>query len=320
MRIFVSGASGLVGKSLIRLLISENHEVLGLVRNDQDAKALKTLKVTPIKGDLRTIKEYNEILKEVDVVVHSGAMVRFVGKFDEFFQINVNGTKKLLDSSIRAGVKKFIYISAAAVALDGNPLHNIKEDYRPQNRIKSNYLLSKVLAEKELLERKDKIQVIILRPPVIWGPGMRIMEEFRSTIEKIGFPTIGDPDHHLATCHVDNLNTAIIRSVNNENARGIYHVSDQEKVKVRTFMRDLIKGYGMKMGNMRMPKSMAMIMAQMMEFIWKIFNLKGNPPISTLIVHLMGTEFTINDEKAREELGYQDVITVSEGLGRLQRN
>lgn len=320
MKIFVTGASGLVGKSLIRLLVRENHEVLGLVRNDQDAEDLRVLKVTPIKGDLRTIKEYNEILNEVDVVVHSGAVVRFVGKFDEFFQINVNGTKKLLDSSIAAGVRRFIYISAAAVALDGNPLHNIKEDYQPQNRIRSNYLTSKVLAEKELLKRKDKIQIIILRPPVIWGPGMRIMEEFRTTIEKIGFPMIGDPDHHLATCHVDNLNAAIIRSVNNENARGIYHISDQEKVKVRIFMHDLIKGYGMKMGNMRLPKKMAMFMAGMMEFIWSTFNLKGNPPMSTLVVHLMGTEFTINDDKARKELGYHDVTTVSEGLDRLQRN
>jgi len=317
MSIFVTGASGLVGKSLIKLLIKENYEVLGLVRNDQDAEALKTLKATPIKGDLRTIKDYNEILKNVDIVVHSGALVRFVGKFDEFFQINVKGTEKLLDSSIDAGVKKFIYISAAAVAMDGNPLNDITEDYQPQNRIKSNYLASKLLAEKELLKRKDKIQIIILRPPVIWGPGMRIMEEFRSTIEKIGFPTIGDPDHHLATCHVDNLNTAINRSIKNDHARGIYLVSDQEKVKVRIFMRDLIEGYGMKMGNMRLPKKMAIIMGGMMEFIWNTFDLKGNPPISTIIAHIMGTEFTINDSKARKELGYQDIISVSEGLQQL---
>jgi nucleoside-diphosphate-sugar epimerase len=317
MRIFVSGASGLVGKSLVELLIKENYEVIGLVRNDQDVEVLKTLKATPIKGDLRTIVEYDEILKDVDVVVHSGALVRFVGKFDEFFQINVKGTEKLLDSSIEAGVKKFIYISAAAVALDGNPLHDISEDYQPRKRIKSNYLTSKLLAEKELLKRKDKIQIIILRPPVIWGPGMRIMEEFRSTIEKIGFPTIGDPNHHLATCHVDNLNAAITRSIKNDHARGIFHVTDQEKVKVRIFMRDLIKGYGMKMGNMRLPKKMAMIMAGMMEFIWKTFNLKGNPPISTIIVHIMGTEFTINDSKARKELGYNDIISVAEGLQQL---
>ena len=63
MKIFVTGASGLVGKSLIKLLVKENHEVIGLVRNDQDAEDLKTLKVTPIQGDMRTIEEYNKILK-----------------------------------------------------------------------------------------------------------------------------------------------------------------------------------------------------------------------------------------------------------------
>ncbi len=318
MKIFVTGASGLVGKSIIKLLITENHEVFGLVRNDQAIKVLRELKVIPVKGDLRKIEEFNKILRDVDVVVHCGALIRFVGKFDDFLQINVKGTKKLLDYSIQADVKKFIYISAAAVALDGNPLNGITEDYQPQNRIESNYLESKLLAEKELLKRKDKIQIIILRPPVIWGPGMRIMEEFRSTIEKIGFPTIGDPDHHLATCHVDNLNAAILKSIKSDHARGIYLVSDEEKVKVRIFMRELIKGYGMKMGNMRLPKNLAMIMARIMEFIWNTFNLKGDPPISTLIVHLMGTEFTINDSKARKELGYRDVTSVNEGLQQLK--
>lgn len=317
MKIFVTGASGLVGKSLIKLLIKENHEVFGLVRNDKSVETLTTLNATPIKGDLKIIKDYSEILKGVEVVVHSGALIRFIGAFEEFFQINVQATKKLLDSSIEAGVKKFIYISAAAVALDGNPLTDITEDYQPQKRIKSNYLKSKLLAEKEILKRRDEIQVIILRPPVIWGPGMRIMEEFRSTIKKMGFPTIGDPDHHLATCHVNNLNVAILKSIINDNVNGIFHVSDEEKVKVKIFMNELIKGYGMKMGNLHLPKNIAMIMARMMEFIWKTFNLKGDPPISTVIVHLMGTEFTINDSKARRELGYHDVTSIAKGLKQL---
>ena len=201
--------------------------------------------------------------------------------------------------------------------MDGNDLIDITEEHQVHEMIDSAYLQSKVLAKQEILKRQSNIKVIIFRPPVIWGPGMRIMEEFRNVIELMGFPTIGDAKHHLATCHVKNLNAAILLGLNHKEAEGIYLVGDDEKVEVRKFMKELIKGYGMDMGNIRIPKNLALLMAGFLEFIWKVFGIKGSPPMTTFIVQLMGTEFTINDAKARKQLGYKPVISVEEGLSQL---
>ena len=318
MRLFVTGASGFVGKSLLEDLLKEGHEVYGLVREERMAEFPKERKAKPVIGDLFAVKHFKNKLYGMDAVIHLGARIKFVGGLDDFYAINVAATSDLIHSAIEEGVKKFIYVSAAAIVLDGNSLIDITEEYRPGKMIRSNYLKSKLLAEDKILKRRKEIQVIILRPPVIWGPDMRIMEAFKSTIRKMGFPTIGDINHHLATCHVKNLNAAILQSLKSKNGEGIYLISDGEKVQTKKFMSELIEGYGMEMGNMHMPKKTALLMAGFLEFIWKVFHIQHELPITTLIVHLMGTEFTINDTKARKELGYRNVISIEQGLRQLQ--
>lgn len=317
MKIFITGASGFVGKSLVEDLLDQDHVVHGLARNNQSAQIIQALGAVPLKGDLLAINQFKSQLADYDAIIHTAAKIKFTGGLEDFFDINVKATKELVEAAIEAKVKTFIYTSAAAIALDGNPLINITEEYQPQKMIKSSYLQSKRLAEQELLKHQDEIRIIILRPPIIWGPKMGIMEAFRSTISKIGFPTIGDPKHHLPTCHLKNLNAAIISSLPIHHPTGIYLVCDEEQVQVRPFMNKLIKAYGMNMGNMHLPKRIALSMADFVEFIWKTFKLNGNPPMSNLIVHLMGTEFTIDYTKAKKVLGYQPVISVAEGLRQL---
>jgi len=319
MKLFITGGSGFVGKSLIKELVKGHHEIYCLARSEKAIQLINNLGANPVSGNLLAVQEFKNKLKGIDAIVHSGAKIKFVGDLDEFYGVNVKATRELIDSAIEAKVKKFIYISAAAIALDGKPLIEITEEYQPKSMIKSNYLKSKLLAESEILKRNKEIQVIILRPPVVWGEGMGIMNEFRNTITKIGFPTIGDPLHHLATCHIQNLITAILLSLKNNEANGVFLVNDNEKVEVREFMRKLIKGYTMEMGNLRIPKKMALLTANFLEFIWKTFSLKGNPPMTSIIVHIMGNEFSIDDTKARRILGYKPTLSVEEGLHQLSQ-
>jgi len=317
MKIFITGASGSVGKALIKDLLKERHEVYGLARSEKAAQMIGALGARPVRGDLCAVKAFKHNLWGIDAIIHAGAKVKFHGRLDEFYETNVKASNDLIEAAIESGVKKFIYISAAVVVLDGHPLIDLTERYEPENKIENGYIVSKILAENAILRYKDKIKIVIFRPPVIWGRGMRIMEEFRETIEKMGFPTIGNKHHHLATCHTNNLDAAISLAINNEKATGIYLINDNEKVEVRKFMKELTKGYGMEMGDLHIPKKLASLLAATLESLWKTFHLKGDPPLTRFIVQLMGTEFTIDDTKARRELGYRPKISVEEGLNQL---
>lgn len=317
MKIFVTGASGLVGKALIKDLQKDKYEIYGLARSEEAAQVIRNLGAEPILGNLLSVKEFIPKLQGIDAIIHAGAKVKFTGELEEFYETNVKATSDLIEAAIELGVKKFIYISAAAIVLDGHSLKDLTERYEPENRINNSYITSKILAEHAILRFRDQIKVVIFRPPVIWGKGMRIMEAFRDTIEKMGFPTIGNKHHHLATCHTKNLDAAILLALEKEDAAGIYLVNDNEKVEAQEFMHALIKGYGMEMGDVRIPKKLASLFAITLESLWKTFHLKGEPPMTRFIVQLMGTEFTIDDTKVRRELGYQPTISVEDGLDEL---
>lgn len=317
MKIFVTGGSGFVGQSLLSELIKKEYEVFGLARSEKSRNIVAQLGATPVSGDLTNVDGFKSSLEGIDAVIHVAAMIEMWGDYDEFYKMNVSSTQNLLNSANELGVNKFIYISAAAVVADGNPLIDIDETYKPTRTPHDNYSKTKALAEQLIHKDKGPIQKIILRPPMIWGKNMRIIEEFREDIEKRGFPTIGDIDHSLATCHVKNLNAAIITSIES-NQQGTYFITDGEKKPLRVFIKDLAKGYGLDTGEKSVNRNLALFIANTMEFIWGTFKLKGNPPMTKSMVYLMGTEFSIDDSKARKELGYKNVISMEEGLNELQ--
>lgn len=316
MKIFITGGSGFVGQSLIQDLIQNGYDVFALARSEKSSKIVSDLGAKPVSGDLTNVDSFKFALYGIDAVVHVAAMIEMWGDYEDFYRVNVKSTEDLLKATNEAEIKKFIYISAAAVIADGEPLVNVNEGYIPKRKPHDNYSKTKANAEEIVNNDNGLTQKIILRPPMIWGRNMRIIEEFRKNIEKRGFPTIGDIDHTLAICHVKNLNSAIIKSIES-NKEGTYFITDGEKRPLRLFIKELAKGYGLDTGNKQVNRNFALFMANTMEFIWNTLKLKGNPPMTKSMVYLMGTEFSIDDSKARQELGYENVISIDEGLSQL---
>jgi len=319
MKIFVTGGSGFVGQTLILDLMRKGYTVFALARSEKSKKIVSELGAIPISGDLLEVDSFKTNLKGMDGLVHVAAMIEMWGKYDDFYKINVKATEELLKAAKEMGVIKFVYISAAAVVADGSPLIDVDENYIPKNAPHDNYSKTKALAEELIRYDSSSLQKIILRPPMIWGPNMRIIEEFRDNIEQRGFPTIGEIDHTLATCHVRNLNAAIINALESDK-QGTYFITDGEKRPLRHFIKELAKGYGLDTGDKQVNRTFALVMANIMEFVWRVFKLNGNPPLTKSMVYLMGTEFSINDSKARKELNYENVISMDAGLAQLMEN
>lgn len=315
-KIFVTGGSGFVGKALIQDLKEAHYEVYALARSASSEKIVSNLGAIPISGDLINTNTFASKLEGIDCIIHVAAMIEMWGKYKDFYKMNVEATENLVKMAIKHKVSKIVYISAASVVIDGKPAIDIDETYQISKDPHDNYSKTKALAEKKVSALSNQIQTIILRPPMIWGKAMPMIEEYRADIEKRGFPTIGDPNHTLSTCHVKNLNQAIINSIESS-AQGIYYVTDGEKRPLRIFLKELAKGYGLDTGNKKISKGLALFMASLLEGTWKLFRLKGQPPITKSMVYLMGTEFSIDDSKARKELGYKNIISVEEGLKQL---
>jgi len=315
MKLFITGGSGFVGQNLIPILIKNNFEVLALARSQKAADKVQKLGATPVRDDLTALSKNTALaLQQCDYVLHSAAMMDFTYDPKPFYTMNVEATKSLLDLAKKAGVKKFIYISAAPV-VPGSPIINLKENEAQTGLPTALYPKTKAIAEQAVLAANTpQFQTIALRPPAIWGPNNHHFEDLLSAVKEGKWRWIGGSQQILSTIHIRNLGNAVLAGLKSDKGGEAYFVTDGDRRSMKTTFEKILKAQGLNPGEKTLPRPVAAFVANFVEIIWKTFGIKSRPPIAPLMIRLMGTEFSVNDEKARKELGYKNVISFDEGI------
>jgi nucleoside-diphosphate-sugar epimerase len=175
---FVTGATGLLGNNLVRLLISRGVTVRALARSvDKARRQFGDLPVEIVQGDLDDVSTFASALAGVDVVFHAAAFFRDNYKggshWDDLHRTNVVGTANLLNAAYAAGVRRFVHTSSIAV-LHGHAGAAIDETMLRRVEDADDYYRSKILADREveqfLLAHPDFWAAMVL-PGWMHGPG-----------------------------------------------------------------------------------------------------------------------------------------------------
>lgn len=207
MKYLITGGSGFLGINLIRFLHSKGHEITSLDIVDFDYPDMKD-KIKIIKGDIRDKNIVDESVSQADIVVHTAAALPLY-KPEEIFSTDVDGTRNLLESSLKLKVKRFIHISSTAVY--GIPDHHpLVEDDKLDGV--GPYGKAKILAEEECLKfRKLGMCVPILRPKSFIGPERLGVFDllFDWAHDGKGFPMIGSGNNRYQLLDVEDLCDAI---------------------------------------------------------------------------------------------------------------
>ncbi|MGD9916332.1 MAG: NAD-dependent epimerase/dehydratase family protein [Rhizobiaceae bacterium] len=164
MKILVSGGSGFLGASLIPQLVRDGHQIPALARSPASDARVRALGAEPVGGDV----EQSLALPPLDAVVHAAAHFRFAGPRAAYFRTNVDGTRALLQAAAEAGAARFVYISAAAVIMDGagSPIRNAGEGAPTFPSSFSAYIASKAQGESAVLAAdRPGFRTIAQRPP-----------------------------------------------------------------------------------------------------------------------------------------------------------
>jgi len=170
MKIAVSGGSGHIGVNLCRELVKHGHTIRVLVH--KNTKALQGIPLETVRGDLRDPASLSSLVHAADIVIHLAAVISIQGnRKGELFDINVEGTRKILEASRRASVKRFIHFSSIH-ALVQFPFDQILDENRPLAvSDKMAYSRSKALAEEIVLKAaKQGMDATILSPTAVIGP------------------------------------------------------------------------------------------------------------------------------------------------------
>jgi nucleoside-diphosphate-sugar epimerase len=223
--IFVTGANGFVGSALCARLSELKKPVIAALRAERNATQLASLAHVTARSvpDLLTRgveKDWAEALAGCDVVVHTAARVHVMtGSADDeklFTQINVNGTMALAQAAVRAGVKRFVYLSTVKVhgerTVVGKPFE-ANQALRPLGA----YALSKYQAEQGLrgLANETGLELVIIRPPLVYGPGAsgNLGLLMRWLAKGVPLP-VGGMGHNLRSLvGLDNLVDLIVTSI-----------------------------------------------------------------------------------------------------------
>ncbi len=170
--IFITGATGVVGKPLLKKLLQENHNVFGLSRNEENVKYLNSINVKVIKGNLFSNDLFDQLKdSKIDAIFHiAGVNKMCMKKPDEMFKSNIDGTKKIIELGNQLKVKKFIYTSSAVTL--GENLGSIgNESAQHRGYFLSKYEESKYLAEELAFRHPKDFEFVSINPSSVQGPG-----------------------------------------------------------------------------------------------------------------------------------------------------
>ncbi|MGQ0504599.1 MAG: NAD-dependent epimerase/dehydratase family protein [Myxococcaceae bacterium] len=314
MRAFVTGGSGFLGRHLLPYLKERGVAVRALARSESSAALVRKLGAEPVIGDLHDQAAMQAGMSDCDVVIHAAASTAEWGPYAEFYAANVEGTQSVLVAAKAAGVQRIVHVSTEAVLLDGSPLVQVDETRPLPARPLGAYPATKAMAERAALEA----QAIVVRPRFIWGRGDTTLLPKLVDMAKTGrFAWIGGGTALTSTCNVDNVCEGIFLAAQKGRPGAIYFLSDGAAVRSRDFLTALLRTQGASPKERSIPFVIALFAARIIEGVWRLFRFKAPPPLQRTSVLLIGQEVTVNDARARVELGYRAHKSREEGLREL---
>ncbi|MEZ5529956.1 MAG: NAD-dependent epimerase/dehydratase family protein [Porticoccaceae bacterium] len=314
---FVTGASGFVGGALVERLLADGWDVVALVRTGSDTGKLQSLGVRLVVGDVCQPDGLVEAIQGADVVFHCAALTGVGHSINDFHQVITQGTKTLLNAAQIAGAKRFVFVSSVAVY----ELEGVSSCDEQQPLLTSSidpYANAKVAAETACLDahRKGNIEVSIVRPVFIYGPGDRrggFLPELVAMMAKGKFKLIGGGKNRIPLVYISDLTDILVRcAVRPESSGQIYNACSKGAPRWRELAKTLCCEL-----NVRKPGSVSVglvrCVAGLLESLARIKLLK-TLPLSKAAVNLLALDVSFPTGKAERELGSESEVGFAEGI------
>jgi nucleoside-diphosphate-sugar epimerase len=320
MKVFVTGGSGFVGRNLIATLVARGDSVVALARSPQAVATVRALGAEAAHGDLDDVPAMRAGMAGAAVVIHCAAKVEDWGDPAEFHRINVLGTQQVMEAARAAGVPRVVHISTEAVLVDGTPIRNADETRPRALKPVGLYPASKGQAEAVALAANGQgLEVVAVRPRFIWGKGdTAILPKLIEVMQKKQFAWFSGGHNLTSTCHVRNVCEGALLAAERGRPGEIYFLTDGEPVEFRAFITAMAQSQGVDPGSREIPRGLIYALAAVGEFLWTWLPLKGRPLVTRSAILLTGNEVTVNDAKARREIGYRGLVSREAGLAEMR--
>ena len=315
MNILVTGGTGFTGTALVRRLLEDGHSVVALdYQEGLQCETLRSLGAKVIIGSVTDAAAVDRSMKGVELVFHLAAAFRELNVPNSFYdQVNVEGTRVVLQAARREGVRKFVYCSTCGV--HGNVDHPPANEDAPIQPA-DYYQRTKYQAEPLVKREAGDMETVILRPAAIYGPGdpERFFMIFRR-VAKGTFPMFGSGRTLYHPLYIDNLVDAFLLCVPPGVGNGReYLIADEHYYAIEDIVRAVGRALDVPVRIPHYPILPVVVVGHVVEKICKPFGV--TPPIFPRRVDWFRQNRAFDITRARQELGYRPVVELEDGLRR----
>lgn len=217
MRIFLTGASGYVGRALARRLVAEGHEVRALVRPTSRVEPLVEAGVATFPGDITVRASMREGMSGADWVIHAAADLDLTGPPGRMEQVNVAGSENVASLASKLGVPRFLSVSSVAY-FGGSPADGslATEETAPLEPFPTRYSATKHAGENVIRAHAARgLKVVTVYPSLVYGPpGKR--DGANALLRQIWrgrFPVLIGADQRTSWIYLDDLVDGMLRAL-----------------------------------------------------------------------------------------------------------
>jgi len=318
VRYLLTGGTGFIGQNLAGKIVARGHRVRALVRASSRTAGLEALGVELARGDVTCPDALPGAVDGCDVVVHLAGLVKAIGR-EEYLRVNALGTRALALACAGARHRpRLVLVSSLAAAGPAAPGRPRREEDPPAPV--SLYGESKLAAEREVQGVAGRVEAVILRPPIVYGPGDKELLPALFRMARLGVVLkAGLGDKRYSVVHVEDLCDAILaaaergKAVGREGHEGIYFIADGVEHAWEDIGRAVLDALGARGRVLAVPEAVSWLVAAGSAVA---SGLTGLPAMLSFdkMNEIRQSAWTCAIDRACRELGFSPRYPLAEGM------
>ncbi|WP_421082961.1 NAD-dependent epimerase/dehydratase family protein [Rothia nasimurium] len=324
-RVLVTGASGMLGREVTFALLRAGYDVRAFQRGESGiAAALPAhlaARFTQVRGSLADPAAVRSALEGVDGVIHLAAKVSVIGAWDDYKQVNIEGTRTLLEAARQLGISKFLHTSSPSAAHTGASIIGEGNPAASPDHARGNYARSKAESERLALSyNSPDFLVGVLRPHLVWGPGdTQLVERVLERAAAGRLPLLNRGSALVDSLYIDNAADAFVRGYQRlpQIAGTPLVVTNGQPRTIRDLIAGMCTACGVVPPSLSVPAPVAYGAGLLLEKVWARLKPDEIPPLTSFLAEQLSTAHWFDQRQTQALLDWVPAISLEEGYTRL---